>query len=126
MDALILQTTASGAPVTAVAGTFALFALFLSLTAHVAARNVLGDVELKKAFAIGPVPAAIAVVFTTFGWNSFLALGLAVGLDFALVRYLYGRPNRISAYVVFIHFVVTVILGTVLFGLLVLLSSAPV
>ncbi|KTG29418.1 DUF7473 family protein [Haloferax profundi] len=125
MDALILQTAASGAPVTAVAGTFALFALFLSLTAHIAVRNVLGDVELKKAFAVGPVPAAIAVVFTTFGWNSFVALALAIGLDFTLVKYLYGRSNRLSAYVVFIHFVVTVILGFVLFGLLVILTSAP-
>ncbi|KAB1192740.1 hypothetical protein GJR96_04500 [Haloferax sp. MBLA0076] len=126
MDALILQTAASGAPVTAVAGTFALFALFLSLTAHIAVRNVLGDVELKKAFAVGPVPAAIAVVFTTFGWNSFVALALAIGLDFTLVKYLYGRSNRLSAYVVFIHFVVTVILGVILFGLLVILTSAPI
>ncbi|KAB1197566.1 MULTISPECIES: hypothetical protein [Haloferax] len=126
MDALTLQTAASGAPVTAVAGTFALFALFLSLTAHIAARNVLGDVEVKKAFAVGPVPAAIAVVFTTFGWNSFLALLLAVVLDFVLVRYLYGQATRLSAYIVLIHFVVTIILGTIVFGLLVLLSSAPV
>ncbi|WP_416838318.1 hypothetical protein [Haloferax sp. DFSO52] len=126
MDALTLQTAASGAPVTAVAGTFALFALFLSLTAHIAARNVLGDVEVKKAFAVGPVPAAIAVVFTTFGWNSFLALGLAIALDFVLVRYLYGQDARLSAYIVFIHFVVTIILGTIVFGLLVLLTSAPV
>jgi hypothetical protein len=126
MDALTLQTTASGAPVTAVAGTFALFALFLSLTAHIAVRNVLGDVEIKKAFAVGPVPAAIAVVFTTFGWNSFVALALAIVFDFALVKYLYGQSGRLSAYVVFIHFVVTVILGTILFGLLVILTSAPV
>ncbi|ELZ95134.1 hypothetical protein C440_08657 [Haloferax mucosum ATCC BAA-1512] len=126
MDALILQTTASGAPVSAVAGTFALFALFLSITAHIAARNVLGDVEVKKAFAVGPVPAAIAVVFTTFGWNSFLALGLALALDFGFVKFLYGRSNRLSAYIVGIHFVVSVLLGTVLFGLLVILSSAPV
>ncbi|ELZ73859.1 hypothetical protein C457_01210 [Haloferax prahovense DSM 18310] len=125
MDALTLQT-AAGAPVTAVAGTFALFALFLSLTAHIAARNILGDVELKKAFAVGPVPAAIAVVFTTFGWNSFVALALAIGLDFGFVKYLYGRSNRLSAYVVTIHFVVSVLLGLVLFGLTVILTSAPI
>ncbi|ELZ57965.1 MULTISPECIES: hypothetical protein [unclassified Haloferax] len=124
MDALTLQT-AAGAPVTAVAGTFALFALFLSLTAHIAARNVLGDVELKKAFAVGPVPAAIAVVFTSFGWNSFVALALAIGFDFGFVKYLYGRSNRLSAYVVVIHFVVSVLLGLVLFGLSAILLTAP-
>ncbi|QIB76833.1 hypothetical protein G3A49_01200 [Haloferax volcanii] len=124
MDALTLQT-ATGAPVTAVAGTFALFALFLSLTAHIAARNVLGDVELKKAFAVGPVPAAIAVVFTSFGWNSFVALALALGLDLGFVKYLYGRSTRLSAYVVVIHFVVSVLLGLVLFGLSAILLTAP-
>ncbi|ELZ76475.1 hypothetical protein C455_15026 [Haloferax larsenii JCM 13917] len=126
MDVLSLQTAADGAPITAVAGTFALFALFLSTTAHIAARNVLGDVEVKKAFAVGPVPAAIAVVFTAFQLNSFLALALAIASDFGLVRFIYGQSNRLSAYVVFIHFVVSVILGVILFGLAVILSSAPV
>jgi hypothetical protein len=126
MDALALQTAASNATVLAVAGTFALFALFLSITAHIAARNVLGDVEVKKAFAIGPAVAAVAVVSTTFGFNSFLALGVALVLDFVLTRFLYGQPDRVTAYVVFIHFVVSVIVGVVLFGLLVILSSAPV
>ncbi|WP_410765985.1 hypothetical protein [Haloferax sp. DFSO60] len=126
MDALALQTAGSNTTVLAVAGTFALFALFLSLTAHIAARNVLGDVEVKKAFAIGPAIAAVAVVSTTFGLNSFLALGVALVLDFVLVRFLHGQPNRLSAYVVFIHFIVSVIIGVVLFGLLVILTSAPV
>jgi hypothetical protein len=126
MDVLILQSTPAGAPITAVAGTFALFALFLSLTAHIAARNVLGEVELRNAFAIGPALATIAIVFTTFGWNSFVALALALGLDFVLVRYLYDQSTRLSAYIVLIHFVVTIILGTILFGLLAILTSAPI
>ena len=119
-----LQSAATGSPL-AVAGTFASLALFLSITAHVAARNVLGDVPVKYAFVVGPIPAAVAVVFTAFELNSFVAIFLAIGLDGVAVKYLYGESNRLSAYVTFVHVVVSIILGAVLFGLLLLLSSAP-
>lgn len=119
----ILQTSATS-PL-AVAGTFASLALFFSITAHIAARNVLGDVEVKKAFAVGPVPAAVAVVFTTFEWPPALAVVLAVAADAALVGYLYPGDRRLAAYVTLIHVVVSIILGAVLFGLLFLIASAP-
>jgi hypothetical protein len=116
--------SAAGSPL-AVAGTFASLALFLSITAHIAARNVLGDVPVKYALVVGPIPAAVAVVFTAFELNSFVAIFLAVALDGVAVKYLYGQSNRLSAYVTFVHVVVSIILGAVLFGLLLLLSSAP-
>ncbi|WP_101295140.1 DUF7473 family protein [Halegenticoccus soli] len=119
-----LQTGSVGSPL-AIAGTFGLFALFLTLTAHIAARNVLGDVEVKKAFAVGPVPAAIGVVSTALGVNSFLALLVAVLADAGMIRYLYGRSAGVTAYITLIHVVVSVILGTVLFGVLFLATSAP-
>jgi hypothetical protein len=109
----------------AIAGTVWLFALFLSITAHIAARNVLGDVAVRKAFAVGPVPAAVGVLAATFGVNPFLALGVAVVLDGLLIAALYGAGRRLSAYITFIHVVVSIILGTVLFGLFVLIQSAP-
>ncbi|WP_129114250.1 DUF7473 family protein [Halegenticoccus tardaugens] len=119
-----LQTEAVGSPL-AIAGTFGLFALFLTLTAHIAARNVLGDVEVKKAFAVGPVPAAVGVAFTALGVNSLLSIAVALVADAGMIRYLYGRSLSLTAYVTFIHAVVTVILGTVLFGLFFLASTAP-
>lgn len=109
----------------AIAGTYASLALFLTLTAHIAARNVLGDVEVKKAFAVGPVPAAVAVVFTAMSWPSALALALALVADALLVHVVYGRPARLSAYVTFIHVVVSILLGAVLFGVYALALSAP-
>ncbi|SEO57153.1 hypothetical protein SAMN04487948_103287 [Halogranum amylolyticum] len=119
-----LQAGSVGSPV-AIAGTVGLFALFLSITAHIAARNVLGDVEVKKAFVVGPLPATIAVVSTAFGLNPFLAILTALVVDATAISLLYGRSRRLTAYVTAIHVVVSILLGTVLFGLAFLLASAP-
>ena len=55
---MLLQTVT---PIT-VLGTTLLFALFLSVTAHLAARNVLGDVDPRRALYVGPLPAVIGIV----------------------------------------------------------------
>ncbi|WP_224333207.1 DUF7473 family protein [Haloprofundus halobius] len=118
-----LQTTV-GNPI-AIAGTVGLFALFLSLTAHLAARNVLGDVAVRNAFAVGPLPAVIAVLSTAFGVSAAVAVPVALTLDAAAIRYLYDRSWRLTLYIVVIHVVVTIILGAILFSLLALWQSAP-
>ncbi|SFF78716.1 hypothetical protein SAMN04488063_0288 [Halopelagius inordinatus] len=123
--AVVLQS-GSAASAVAVAGTLASLALFLSLTAFIAARNVLGDdASVRKSLVVGPIPAAIAVVFTTYELNSFAGVALALAVVAATVKLLYGRSNGLTAYVTLLHFVVTVILGAVLFAGLTLLSSAP-
>ena len=109
----------------AVAGTVGLFALFLSATAHLAARNVLGDVAVRKAFAVGPLPAAIAVVGTAFDVPAAVSVAAALAVDGGLIRVVYGRDWRLSAYVTLIHVVVSIILGAVLFSLVSLLSTVP-
>jgi hypothetical protein len=121
---VVLQNVPSGSPAQ-VAGTFLLFALFFTVTAHLAARNVLGDVEVKNAFAVGPAIPAISFVFVALGWPGLLAIPLALGADFLLFRYLYREPPRVAAYVTLIHVVVSIILGVIVFGLLALVQSAP-
>ncbi|RLM91002.1 hypothetical protein D3D02_04390 [Halobellus sp. Atlit-38R] len=121
---LPIQSTAAGSPI-AIAGTFASFAIFLSVTAHIAARNVLGDVPVRNAFVVGPVPAVVAILVTTFGVNPFVGLVAALVLDGVAIALLYEQTRRLSAYITFIHFVVSVILGTIIFGVLALLTSAP-
>jgi hypothetical protein len=86
---------------------------------------VLGDVPVKNAFAVGPVPAAIAVAFTAFDLPSWLAVALAVFADGLLVDYLYRPGRRLALYVTFIHAVVSVLLGAVLVAGYFLLQSAP-
>jgi hypothetical protein len=111
--------------VLAVAGTFATLALFLSVTAHVAARNVLGDVPVRNAFAVGPVPAAVAVVFTALSWPSGLAVAVAVVADALLIGYLYDAGRRLTLLITLIHAVVSVLAGAALVAGFFLLRSAP-
>ncbi|WP_152042969.1 DUF7473 family protein [Salinigranum salinum] len=120
----VLQTVPSGSA-SQVAGTFALFALFFAVTAHIAARNVLGDVELKNAVAVGPVIPAVSFVFVALEWPAALAVPVALAGDFLLVRYLYGQSTRLAAYLTLIHVVVSIILGVIVFGLLAIIQSAP-
>ncbi|MDS0297401.1 hypothetical protein NDI76_01430 [Halogeometricum sp. S1BR25-6] len=120
-----LQSGTAGGSAVAVAGTVASLALFLSLTAHIAARNVLGDVPVRYAFVVGPVPAVVAVLFTAFGLNPLVGILLAILLDGVAVSYLYGQSRRLTAYITFIHVVVSILLGTVLYGVLALWASAP-
>jgi hypothetical protein len=109
-----------------VAGTVGSLALFLSVTGHIAARNVLGDVSPRDAVGIGPLPAAIATLPPTFGVNPLLAIVAAVAVDLGAIKYLYGREWRLTAYITFIHVVVSIILGAVLVSLALLLSTAPI
>ena len=113
----------------AVAGTFASFAVFLSITAHIAARNVLGDVPVRNAFVVGPVPATVSVVVATFAAGNspliFAGVATAIVLDGVAIRALYDESTRLAAYITFIHFVVSVILGTIVFGVWALSISAP-
>ena len=110
---------------TAVAGTVGSLILLLSVTAHVAARNVLGDVPIWKAVGIGPVTAPFAILPETFGVEPALAIGLAIGADVLAIKYLYGRRWRLTAYVTLIHVVVSVLLGSIIVSLFLLLASAP-
>jgi len=111
--------------VVAVAGTFAAFAVFLSVTAHVAARNVLGDVPIRNAVGVGPLPAAVAFVFTALSWPSAPAVALALLVAGLAIGFLYGRDAKLTAYITAIHAVVSVILGGIVFGLWTLALSAP-
>ncbi|WP_049937548.1 DUF7473 family protein [Haloplanus natans] len=119
-----LQTVGAASPL-AVAGTAALFALFLTLTAHLAARNVLGDVPVRNAFLVGPFPAAIAVVAAALELPSIPALLVALAVDAVLIKYVYDIDRRLTAGVTAIHAVVSIILGSMIFSLYVLVLSAP-
>lgn len=119
---MFLQTSAG--PV-AVAGTFLSLALFLSVTAHVAARNVLGDVPARLALTVGPGPAAVAVVGAALSVPAAATVPLAVALDALLVRRAYGLGRRLLAFVTLIHAVVSVILGAILVAGFFLLRTAP-
>jgi hypothetical protein len=108
-----------------VAGTFLSLALFLSVTAHLAARNVLGDVRAALALTVGPGPAAVAVTGAALSLTPAATVPVAVAVDALLVRRAYGLDRRLVAYVTAIHAVVSVILGSVVVAGFLLLRTAP-
>jgi hypothetical protein len=106
-------------------GTVGLLALFLSVTAHLAARNVLGDVAPLKALGVGIGPAVISLATQLLSLPSLLGVGVALAVDGTAIKFLYDQPPRTSAYITLIHAVITVILGAVLGGAVALFVTAP-
>jgi hypothetical protein len=114
-----------GGSVVALVGTYLLFSLFLSLTAFIASRNVLGDVPWRRYLVVGPPVAAIAFLGTAFDLNPVLVALAALLVDAGLLVRLHDVRPRLQAAIVFIHVVVTVLLGVVIGGLVLLLGTAP-
>lgn len=112
---------AAGGPLEYV-GTFLLTAAVYSLTAHIAARNVLGDVPIKRALLVGPVPAGVALLLQQYGAPAF---ALAIAVDFVLIRYVYRLKIRTTALVTFIHVVVSILLLVVVLSAYRLVGTAP-
>ena len=118
---MLLQTVT---PVS-VLGTTVLLALFLSLTAHVAARNVLGDVDPRRALYIGPLPAVISVVGNALELPGALILLAALLVDGTMFWWSYEQPRRAVIVMTLIHAVVTTLLSGLLLLASVLLASMP-
>jgi len=110
----------------AVLGTTALFALFLSVTAHLAARNVLGSVDPRRALYVGPLPAVVGVVGGALSVPAVVTVPLALAVDAAMFRWSYETETpRVIATMTVVHVVVTILLGVVIGGTVLLLSTAP-
>ena len=119
---LPLQTTPT--PI-AVLGTVGLLALFLAVTAHLAARNVLGDVAPSKALGVGIGPALVSVGTVLLGIPGGVGILLALVIDSVAIHLLYGQERRTTAYITAIHAIITILLSSVLIGGLIVLASLP-
>lgn len=117
---LQLQSAAVG-----VVGTYLLFSVFLSLTAFIASRNVIGDVPWRRYLLVGPPVAAIAFVGTAFDLNPVMVAMAALLVDAGLLVRLHDVRPRLQAAIVFIHVIVTVLLGVVIGGVVILVGTAP-
>lgn len=120
--ASLLQTPPS---TIGILGTVGLFGLFLAVTAHLAARNVLGDVSPTKALSVGVGPATVGIVTVLLSIPSGIGVIVALVVDGVAIHYLYDQPRRTSLRIMVVHAIVTVLLGTVLFGGLILAASIP-
>ncbi len=109
----------------AIAGTVGAYAIFLAVTAAVALRYVTGTVDAPTALSMAIVVAAIGAGATPLGVQPMVVLGVAVLADVGVVRAVGHHPWRRAGAVVIIHVVVSILVGTVGFGLLALVANAP-
>jgi len=119
---LFLQTSPS---TVGVLGTVGLFGLFLAVTAHLAARNVLGDVSPSKALSVGIAPATIGGITVLLSIPSGIGVIIALVVDGVAIHLLYDQPRRTSLRITAVHAIISVLLGVVLFGGLLLAASIP-
>jgi hypothetical protein len=112
----------SGGPL-AFLGTFVLTALFFGLTAHIAARYVLGDVPVRRALVVGVVPAVAVTALIRF--PPVVIIPAALLGDFLALRAVYRLRYRTTALVAIVHYTVSVLLAVVVGNTLRILSTAP-
>ena len=118
-----LQTApVAGGPL-AYLGSFVVFAAVYSATAHIAARNVLGGVPLRRALVVGATIAVVVLLLQQYGAIAFV---VALALDFVVIRYVYRLRLRTTGLVTFVHLVVSVLLTIATLSLVRLLGTAPI
>lgn len=108
-------------PLLSVLGTLLIAAVFYGFTAHVAARYVLGDVEIEQGLLVGLVPATIFVVGVAVlgrGVGLLVALALALVGDFLAIDRVYDPGRKWSVAVTVVHYAVTVLIGLLVANLL--------
>jgi hypothetical protein len=113
---------AAGTPLQYVA-TFVGGWLLFGFTAHAAATFVLGDVPWKRGLLVGLAPAVVTVALVRFDPLLIVAVGLAA--DFAAVHAVYRVRYRTTAFVVVMHYTVSLALVLLVANLLALLGTAP-
>jgi len=110
-------------PLVALVGTFLLAVLFYGVTAHIAARYVLGDVPLVRAFAVGVVPAVVAFALQAYG--PALVIAVSAAADFFAIKAVYRLKYRTTVVVTLAHYTVSALVGITIFNLVRLLATAP-
>ncbi|WP_137284331.1 DUF7473 family protein [Halorussus salinisoli] len=110
-------------PIVALVGTFLLTVLFYGVTAHIAARYVLGDVPIVRAFAVGVVPAIISFALQAYG--PAIVILVSASADFFTIRAVYRLKYKTAGVVTLAHYTVSALLGITIFNLVRLLGTAP-
>lgn len=119
---VVLQVSPTAGGLIAYLGSFVLFAVVYSVTAHIAARNVLGDVPLRRAGVVGIAIAVVVLLLQQYGAIAFV---VALAVDFVVIRYVYRLRYRTTGLVTLVHLVVSILLTIATLSLVRLLGTAP-
>lgn len=117
---MLLQLSAVG-----IVGGFLLIAVLSTLLANTAAYYVLGgEAELRQ--AVPPGVAMAIVGLTAAVLPTAAVIGLALVVDFGMVRLAYGLNRRGTAMITAMHYALTVLAAYGVNSLLAIYQTAPV
>lgn len=114
---------ATGSPL-AYVGTFLAATAFYGLTLHIAARYVLGDVRVKRAFTVAPALAIVSIVLQQ--WGPAVVAAVTVSVAYVAIHSVYDLNHKMTAFVTLIYYTVSVIAGVMIYNLVFLVGQAPV
>lgn len=113
---------AAGGPI-AYLGTFLLATLFYAVTLHIAARYVLGDVRLRRAFTVAPLLGLFSLVLRQAG--PALTAAITVAVAYVAIHVVYDLSHRLTVLVAVVYYTVALLFGLVVVNALALLGQAP-
>ena len=111
-----MQVELAGGGLLALAVTFVVTTLFYAVTLHLAALWVLGEAPHQRAVAVAPVPAALAMLFSPYGFAVVLPVSF-VGAAVA-IRQIYRLKTRSALILAAVHYAFAVVFGLAFGGLL--------
>ena len=104
-------------------GTFVLATVFYGITLHIAARYVLGDVSIRRAFRVAPVLGLFALMLQQAG--PALTAAITVVVAYVLIHVVYDLSHKMTVFVTVIYYTVALLVGFTLANLVFLLGQAP-
>ncbi|MCU4743682.1 hypothetical protein OB955_05255 [Halobacteria archaeon AArc-m2/3/4] len=104
-------------------GTFVIATIFYGLTLHIAARYVLGDVSVRRAFRVAPVLALFLIVLQQAG--PAITAGVSLVVAYTLIYVVYDLGHKMTAFVTVIYYTVALLLGIVIYNIVFLIGQAP-
>lgn len=104
-------------------GTFVVATVFYGVTLHIAARYVLGDVSIRRAFRVAPILGLFALMLQQAG--PALTAAITVVVAYVLIHVVYDLSHKMTVFVTVIYYTVALLVGFTIANLVFLLGQAP-
>ena len=113
----------AGGGLLAYLGTFLLATAFYGITLHIAARYVLGDVPVKRAFTVAPLLAIVSLLLQQ--WGPLVVVPFTLAVAYTAIFVVYEQGHKLTLLISVIYYTVAVILGVLIANLVTLFGTAP-
>ncbi|WP_255169473.1 DUF7473 family protein [Natrononativus amylolyticus] len=128
MEFTVAQVTAegidpaAGGPL-AYLGTFLVATAFYGVTLHIAARYVLGDVRVRRAFTVAPALALTSLLLQQ--WGPVVVIPVTLAIAYTAILIVYDTDYKLTLLISVIYYTVAALIGFTVFNVVRLLGTAP-